>query len=135
MRIDRLEKLSAHLHSGKLGLDYFDFSKVFKRRIMCGTSGCMAGELPYAFPEDWRLDSRACMVLLRDSYGNDVEHGLCPSLKRFFELSEEEMSHLFFPEDQDTELYGGEDLHGQASLSDVLFNLDVFIKKAKAGEI
>lgn len=64
----------------------------------CGTSGCLAGELP-GITKDWEFhDNR--YLCLRNSPTIAIFH----QLGKYFDLSVREVYHLFAPEDQLTKI-------------------------------
>jgi len=90
MNEERLLKLAKHLESGKLGHKEFDF-RIIDRT--CGSAGCALGELPFAFPDAWRLDTlEFSAYLIKDSEGDCFEDACI-----FFDLSSEEVDTLFIP--------------------------------------
>ena len=57
----RLLKLAAHLETGKLGHEVFDFSTYNGRYSIgphCRTRGCAIGECPIVWPFYWRFSRR-----------------------------------------------------------------------------
>ena len=114
MNAERLEKLAHHLIVGKLGVDHFDFRTVLDGLYvdghLCGTVGCAMGELPAAFPEEWK---RVVKESLDHDIGLSFTHtgpGIIEPMTRlpgcldntdnvstFFDLSHEEFRYLFLP--------------------------------------
>lgn len=134
--IERLEMLLKHMESEPLSVDRFDFStfRSYDRSYdqddsesVCGTAGCMGGELPIVFPESWEIQ-RNCVFRT-----GDIDYGLSPmdQIKRFFNLTESEAYHLFMPDYQAPELYGGVLLHNHATKEEVTENLRIFIELYK----
>lgn len=121
---ERLEKLADHLESGKLGHDQFFFGTWHNDRdyAFCGTAGCAVGELPFLFPDDWGIDGK--YPILR------VAPDLAPedAAMSFFDLGVDEVEHLFIPELQDTDVYGGEFLLVSATKEQVASNIREFLK-------
>jgi hypothetical protein len=146
IQIARLEKLATHLESGKLGHAVFSFATVNEDvpRITkpgtvkgCGTVGCAMGECPIVFKKDWKFDKtydgivRSASPLLRKGswgYASD-------DAAEFFGVDSNAIDHLFFPESQDTDTYGGRFLGDDATRKDVARNICAFVKLAKAGKI
>ena len=133
----RLLQLAEHLEHGQLGHDEFSFNS-YHKTTECGTIGCALGECPTIWPECW--------MLVPDSSGY-YRNMLWPHLRTlgnaaaktdqsasiFFNLTIEELSHLFYPNRQITHLYGGEDLGDDATKQQVAANIRAFVAiKAQA---
>lgn len=125
--IERLTKLAEHLETGKLGHKIFDFSTYNANRngddmgtARCGTAGCAIGECPIVFPDEWKFDKLGGIVLRS---GDD--HTV------FFDITDEQYDHLFLPNDQDCETYGGEELGKDATRYQVAANIRAFIERVK----
>lgn len=103
MNKERLLKLVEHLEQGKLGHDKFDFTHIHsENRHKCGTSGCALGELPFVFPEQFRLDRECCGVTYLYSKEMYSEFTLAA---KWFDISYNESSFLFSPnDDNDTDI-------------------------------
>jgi hypothetical protein len=123
----RLEKLATHLEKGKLGHDKFDFSALHDV-TSCGTAGCALGECPTVFPRQWKLSGsyhpdprlRRTRKAPGDSFC-DAEY--------FFGLTGSEAMHLFHPNEQNTDAFGGKHLGESATRRQVASNIRAFIKK------
>jgi hypothetical protein len=132
--IERLKKLLTHMESGQLSVDKFDFG-CFRNKISCSTVGCMAGELPTVFPEDWtfkqRSDVRWMYFPVLKSKDDINPHSPFMNqismrhLEEFFELAPEQCSALFVPSDGDD---GGR-LTEEATREEVTENLKQFIEE------
>ena len=98
---DRFLKLYNHMRQPqeKLGHQTFDFTQFNDERNVCGTSGCMAGELPIIFPDNWYFDSLK-EVRIIDSLDFHVK----TDLVEFFNIPIDEVYHLFYPESQDSKI-------------------------------
>ncbi len=93
----RLEKLAAHLETGKLGHGKFDFDH-FNRGTMdrngCGTSGCALGECPIMFPRHWKFSADQGFPVLKTT----VCGSPMVSATQFFGISYENAGQLFNPD-------------------------------------
>ncbi|MES2212604.1 MAG: hypothetical protein V4490_05645 [Pseudomonadota bacterium] len=119
---ERLRKLADHLLHGKLGHEKFDFSQYNNtEENICGAAGCAIGECPIAFPDDWEFGSDGEPELMA---GEETEL----SGKIYFNLDRSQYRHLFLPEDQDTEEFGGEWLSDSATKEQVAHNILEFCK-------
>jgi hypothetical protein len=98
--IERLRKLADHLMHGKLGHQAFDFKTYNSRDSVgeynynlrlrnCGTAGCALGECPFVFKE-WYFD-----VAYNPVFGSHFSPKM--SAIDFFDISWEEVDHLFMP--------------------------------------
>lgn len=122
---NRLRKLADHLKKGKLGHKRFDFSTIHDERD-CGTVGCALGECPYAFPRQWEW--------YKEPFWGDFPtlKTIAPSLREstltFFGVSQEEVDHLFYPEKQNPEMFGGKILGNKATRHQVASNIYAFLK-------
>jgi len=142
MNKERLLTLLAHMREGKLSVDKFDFS-TFRTEYTniptvidsCGTAGCMAGELPAAFPGIWKLHRTKLgstsgygsyyPVLVEGNF--DIAGGnqaFKHDAKVFFELSDDEVRYLFYPREDYAE--GG--LPDEATREEVADQLEYFIE-------
>lgn len=122
----RLLKLAKHLEKGKLGHKRFDFTSWNVGEASkngCGTAGCAVGECPIAFKKQWRFDVDE-MPTLKIKTTNDPFN----DAKKFFGLNAEQTFHLFIPNSQRCENYGGRVLGGRASPKQVASNIMEFIK-------
>jgi hypothetical protein len=132
----RLEKLATHLESGKLGHKKFDFS-VWNRTkdrndaepYSCGYAGCAIGECPIVFPRDWKFTGTGGVGLKVDHDYEDED------AVTFFGITRSELYHLFVPDLQHIDLYGGKQLGVKATRKQVAKNIRIFIEKFKSGEL
>jgi hypothetical protein len=98
VKADLLLKLAEHLETGKLGHEVFNYHVVNGGALGeqlydngCGSCGCALGELPYAFPEDFKWkDGWPCRI---DDPNPDVP--LSYEANKFFQITERECQHLF----------------------------------------
>jgi len=123
--LDRLEILALGIRDPKkCGHETFDFSRYNDSELPeCGTAGCMAGECPIFFPEDWTWH--------KDGYPIFSKSGqLHRGLMGFFFLTHPEMRHLFIPCNQDP-FYGGVMLHLGATREQVSDNALEFIRRER----
>lgn len=135
IRIDRLKKLLAHMEQPqeKLGHKEFDF-EIYDNGYggECGTAGCMAGELPFIWPDKWRL----CTSPLKNhpilKGGSVYILSTEWHLMQWFGLDAGMVKHLFYPHFQDTDKYGGKKmLNSSSKKEEVVENLREFIKWAE----
>lgn len=127
----RLLKLAKHLESGKLGHEEFNFAQFNNaKEPKCGTAGCAIGECPIAFPNDWEFRAGQSVALIGSKIRlyTSESHGA----KKFFGLTHHQADHLFYPEMQDTKLYGGKYLEDDATRHEVASNIRIFVKTMKA---
>jgi len=119
--LDRLEILARGIRDpAKCGHKEFDFSQFNDSELpQCGTAGCMAGECPIFFPEDWMWHNNGYPIL---SKSGQLHRGLM----EFFFLTNPEMQHLFIPYGQDP-FYGGVMLNWGATRYQVSDNALEFI--------
>jgi len=125
--LDRLEILALGIRDpARCGHEVFDFSIINNTlNPECWTSGCMAGECPIFFPDDWMWISGGLPVL---SGGDlDTSH----SLHKFFALCHSEESHIFHPSWQNNERYGGVLLLKNATRYEVSDNALEFIRRER----
>ncbi len=138
----RLLKLAKHLEKGKLGHKKFDFQVINQPRgnnnlipsstcgvkpYSCGYAGCAMGECPVAFPRQWLFDAAARPRL---RVGSDQEAGV-PTFAdacAFFGLDTAAGVHLFEPNAQYTEMFGGRRLGPRATKRQVAANIRAFVK-------
>lgn len=121
-----LSQLADHLEKGELLHKQFDFSDYNSKTPEightfphCGTSGCAIGELP-------ALDSRFKFHI--DGFMSFNGRAMSPSIVAdYFELSEEAASHLFYPDEQQPEVFGGDYLKSNATIDDVIGNIRAFL--------
>lgn len=122
--IKRLEELAQHLETGTLGHKVFDFATInggFKNE--CGTNGCALGELPALYPNEWEWDCFGFVSLIQGGTDSPGEDAMI-----WFNVGREECNHLFYPDLQDVDTYGGSYLHADATRQDVASNIREFIK-------
>ena len=126
----RLKKLADHLINGKLGHKKFDFNDWNRGNreqpaepYKCGFAGCAIGECPIVFPLDWKFDEYADPVLRRSWLG------ITDSAESFFGIDYEAVRHLFMPNCQTPEVYGGKRLGGNATAKRVGENILAFLEK------
>lgn len=133
MKKKLLLELARHLEEGKLGHKKFDFSMFndISSAPKCGTAGCAVGELPILFPKKWVWNQFGEPVLWSSSRdeADDYNENTLDDVAYFFDLSDAEVHHLFVPELQETELYGGRDLSSDATRYQVACNIREFIAK------
>lgn len=130
----RLLKLAKHLRSGKLGHARFDFRRVnadaFGNELWtngCGAVGCAIGECPIVFPEHWRFVSGQ-PNLNRAVDGSFNLIASFEAAKEFFNLTREEVSHLFAPKQQKASKFRGIRLGKLAKKEQVAANIEAFVK-------
>lgn len=100
----RLLQLAAHLESGKLGHDRFDFGTVHDpggSPKSCGSAGCAMGELPIVFGADWRFGTHEecldyCIAPMWKTPDNDTDFDVA----EFFGIDSQEVLALFYPDDE-----------------------------------
>ncbi len=122
MNLERLHILYDHLMYGKLGHKKFDFNLFNNAGDVCGTSGCAIGECPIVWPNDWKFTESGRAIIRNELYGFN-------SAEKWFELTSDETLHLFEPEDQNTDKYGGKCLGPTATRQQVAKNIKAFINK------
>lgn len=125
---ERLLALYKHMNQPQKNLahkkfDFNIFNDGFKEKNECGTSGCMAGELPAVFPRSWGW-SRFNVYLKNNSSGITVQ-----DLAIYFGLTGAEMRHLFIPGGQSDFIDPNcETLPPEAKRAEVVANLKRFLK-------
>lgn len=116
-QLDLLRQLADHLETGLLGHQEFYFGffnsgysqsvrsrhSINPRLKHCNKSGCGVGECPFVFP-DWRFDFTGQPI-----FGGKTDGA--SSAQLFFQLDHWQYEHLFVPDQQDVERYGGEKLN------------------------
>ncbi len=123
---ERLLKLAKHLESGKLGHKNFDFTVInagMTQPNLCGTNGCACGELPIVFPKTFEFYQEG-EVNLKDGSLGDWEM----DVRKFFDIQDDELNHLFIPNCQDTKRYCGNALGNKATPKEVAKNIREFVK-------
>ena len=135
MHSARLTRLANHLESNEeLGVQNFDFGLFFTQTSVrhCGTAGCALGECLYLWPGEWSLRNGTLgHWVLCDGKNDPTE-----SARSFFGLTEFECDHLFFPDEQRPEKFGGVKLTMDATRYQVAANIRAFlaIKTGKTGD-
>lgn len=136
--IRRLNKLLKHMEKENLSVDRFDFSVYRGYSPNCGTSGCMAGELPAIYPGYWSwhtyIYNKANPKLVLKCPDYRPSKSITELLSVFFNIPQSAAEHLFVPNCQMPDIYGGSDLSLEASKEQVTENLRQFIKWAKNAE-
>ena len=142
IRFDRLSTLAQHLEKpqAELARGVFWFAVIAQdleeepalirgEEISCGTAGCAMGELPLLFPEivSWSLSGA---VRWADDPASDPD--LSQVCGEIFGLSPVETSHLFWPNAQRPDFYGGLRLGEDASKDEVAANIRAFVSKMQA---
>jgi hypothetical protein len=133
----RLLKLAAHLRSGKLGHERFDFSVINAdssgdelTHNGCGALGCAIGECPIAFPRQWVFKNGQPELrgfAVRYGIWDDTPAFQCAP--GFFGLDDLELNHLFVPNRQRPDIFGGKELGGSATAKQVAANIEAFVKR------
>jgi hypothetical protein len=127
-RIDRLEKLAAHLEAGcPGGHETFTFWLYSSAgRPGCGTSGCAAGELPFLFPDDWKFHDWDIPALV------DRDADTFDSLRSFFGFEEDNQVRCLFYGGCERIQYGAAQRQPENATRDqVAANIRAFIEWAK----
>jgi len=117
----RLLKLMRHLRTGKLGHDRFDFGQ-YNNAVApkCGTAGCAIGECPVIW-KSWIFTNSGDPVIKGDACSLN-------SGQEWFGINAGEYRHLFMPDRQSLNLYGGKSLSRFATRRQVAANIEAFIK-------
>ena len=124
MNLQRLHILYDHLMWGKLGHKVFNFNTYNNiTEPECGTAGCAIGECPIIWNE-WVFGYMGS-PLLNNTSGSMVS----ASGKEWFEIDSDEFKHLFLPEKQNTEIFGGRILTDETTREQVAYNIKAFIDK------
>jgi len=125
MNAERLLQLADHLDHGQLGHEVFDFSEVNTIEApKCGTAGCGMGELPILHPSDWTWSDMGNPLLIDSANGNMEE-----DVMYWFEIEMTHMDHLFFPNLQNPDEFGGSVLGCKATRYDVAAHIREFVKR------
>lgn len=99
-------------------LDNFDLEE-----NICGTVGCMAGELPYIFPCDWKWVGNNILFINSESFYSSTGN-----IKTFFGLNTSEVYHLFHPVSQSKYIDPNATiLYSDATKEEVVNNLRSFM--------
>lgn len=138
MNTRRLLKLARHLETGKLGHERFDFStyssirhnEAFKENG-CGTMGCALGECPIVWPKQWHFETYTSLTS-EPFLSTDSTYDTTDDAMKFFDISEDEVMHLFMPAHQQPDLYGGSVLIGKVTKEEVAANIREFVKAKKS---
>ena len=131
IQIKRLRKLYDHLKNGKLGHSEFNFNffnwsddaRDYDEKG-CGTMGCAVGELPFVFPRYWEFKYHNPYLK-----GSDTGLSSLGLASEFFGISYEEATHLFIPDLQQPERYGGVHLDANATRQQVADNILKFLNR------
>lgn len=83
---------------------------------------CIIKALPKAFPKDW-VENKSGVA----KRGSDEGVSLLSSLMLYFGLDGDQFLHLFTPYGQDTDVYGGNILAGDATPKDIAHNISDMI--------
>src|SRR5262245_61748048 len=107
---ERLKTLAAHLLSGALGHEMFDFSVISSRCApepgqklnMCGSSGCAVGEFPFIWPADWHFSVRwTDEFIYREGQIYENTDSLWQEVANWFDIPLDVATLLFIPQDFD----------------------------------
>ena len=120
----RLLKLADHLESDRRGHDVFDFS-IFHQVNRCGSIGCALGECPTLW-KSWIFDGRYPKLKFKRFL--DIEE----NVKYWFGISGDAVDHLFYPESQHPDRFGGKELGDDATAHEVAENMRAFVNRKAA---
>jgi hypothetical protein len=122
-RIDRLQRLLAHMEAAPevRGNRRFDFGTY---RTACGTAGCMAGELPAIWPEEWTL-VRCDFGSFPYLKGDDKRRDVSAHLSEWFGIEWKTARRIFYPAEFNR-------LTGLSSRGEVVENLRQVIAELEA---
>lgn len=127
----RLMKLANHLLHGKLGHEEWNFSVLnnglFDKKG-CGTAGCALGECPIVFPRHWKFSKQSTYYFYPTLKSCQFENAFSCAIK-FFGIEYGAAAHLFDPNSQKPEEYGGKALGNDAAREEVARNILAFLKK------
>lgn len=130
MNKQRLQELAQHLLRGNLGHTEFNFLS-YHTETQCGTTGCALGEMPYLRPDGWKMiDELPVLVSIKNLDHRELLVESCAM--EWFDISIDEVNHLFYAHLQDPEYYGGYYLNGKATAKDVAENILMFIETMEA---
>ena len=118
----RLLKLADHLESDRRGHDAFCFSK-YHEETDCGTVGCALGECPTVW-KTWKIMGQIPAI--------KYDMTALESAAYWFEITERQAEHLFFPRNQNTRSFGGKDLDIHATAHEVADNIRAFVTRKGA---
>ena len=133
MNKERLLKLADHLETGTLGHKVFDFTKynATKNGFLplnnrCGYMGCAIGECPVVWPDDWEF--RPDPLLKGETWvgGSGI---------KWFDVTCEELLHLFAPYFQRVTVYGGIPLGDDATKEEVAANIRAFVARKEEAKV
>jgi hypothetical protein len=126
MNKDRLLQLAQHLETGQLGHKVFDFGIYNSaNEPYCGTSGCAIGECPILWPHHWCFGPCGSPILRTSTWGYDSAQ----DAQEWFDIGFDQRAHLFVPEQQMTNLFGGKYLKETATKEEVAANIRAFVAK------
>ena len=91
----------------------------------CGSAGCAIGELPGCFPRSFFIHNGVVVHRQRNTEGQRI--GGIISTEQFFSVTRTEARHLFLPENQIPDMYGGDYLDHLATPSQVADNILAFV--------
>ncbi len=115
----------------------------------CGTMGCMAGELPILFPNDWEF--KACLGMTRPIlsekngdaktyYTGGINYikssfiSIAHQLSEFFDITIDEVGHIFYPCKELEDKNCSNNLSRDSSLEDVLKNFKEYLDQKKSNQ-
>lgn len=146
IHIRRLLKLAAHLEkpARKRLHKKFDFGCVSsgtleEGRRFCGTAGCALGECPAVFPNQWMVRRQVGFLIGTNLYEflvglrNYRYTNTFSDAELFFGLIPSESRHLFMPNRQQPNCYGGKILNESATARQVARNIRAFLKLKEKG--
>ena len=143
-QLKKLEQLVKHASSpdtrGHKEFNYAFFYEMTRTApLACGTdgkcwsAGCVGGELPFCFPNEWEFQDRGGSLYPTLKVGSTHDTTRF-DIAKFFGLSLPAAEHLFYPGRQVSKRYGGDLLYGGAPLEKVLRNFRIFIRRRKANK-
>jgi hypothetical protein len=131
-QLKKLEALVKHNETNRQHTEFcFSHFHSDDEENVCGTSGCVAGELPHCFPAEWRWKNNGGSLypyLIKGTCWGTTRNDIA----KFFGLTLSAAGHLFYPRHQRPKLFGGADLGPTAELHEVLRNFKIFIRRHKA---
>ena len=131
-KYEKLKMLLQHLETGKMLHENFNFNmfnniNIKKSKIRnvlnCGTCGCALGEMPI-LDKDFKFDAKGNLKFKKQL----ISFYFCENVLEYFELAFIEFIHLFYPNQQKTDWYGGKDLSKISTKSEVINNIKEFLK-------
>jgi len=135
IKVSRLRKLAKHLRGTHLAHKKFNFldyarGKINKSGNYCGSSGCAIGEFPAVWPNEWRWEPELTGYFIRVVHKSQkIKNISWYVIADFFSITERQAKHLFFPDAQNIEKFGGRELGNGATAKNVANNIDAFIEK------